>query len=69
MTRLNPRDGRRTDQQADAGQQPQAQPPDESIPPPNEVPGSPDNPLELGGTGWNYTLKRAGRSSPPTGAA
>jgi len=33
----------------------------ESIPPPNKVPGSPDNPLELGGTGWKYTLKRAGK--------
>jgi len=61
MTRLKPRDGRRTDQQADVGQQPQAQPPDESIPPPNKVPGSPDNPLELGGTGWKYTLKRAAK--------
>jgi membrane protein len=66
MTRLKPRDGRRTDQQADAGRQPQAQPPqaqppDESIPPPNKVPGSPDNPLELGGTGWKYTLKRAAK--------
>jgi membrane protein len=35
--------------------------PDESIPPPNKVPGGPDNPLELGGTGWKYTLKRAGK--------
>jgi len=61
MTRLNSRDGRRTDQQLGAGQQPQAQPPDESIPPPNKVPGSPDNPLELGGTGWKYTLKRAAK--------
>ena len=25
------------------------------------MPGSPDNPLELGGTGWKYTLKRAGK--------
>lgn len=61
MTRLNARDGRRTDQQADAGRPPQARPPDESIPPPNKVPGSPDNPLELGGTGWKYTLKRAAK--------
>jgi membrane protein len=61
MTTLNPRHGRRTDQQAGAGQRPQAQQPDESIPPPNKVPGSPDNPLELGGTGWKYTLKRAGK--------
>ena len=33
----------------------------ESIPPPDKVPGSPDNPLELGGTGWRHTLKRAGK--------
>jgi membrane protein len=33
----------------------------ESIPPPDKVPGSPDNPLELGGTGWKHTLKRAGK--------
>ena len=25
------------------------------------MPGSPDNPLELGGTGWKYTLKRAAK--------
>ena len=25
------------------------------------MPGSPDNPLELGGTGWKHTLKRAGK--------
>jgi membrane protein len=61
MTTLNPRDGRRTDQQAGAGQQSQAQRSGESIPPPDKVPGSPDNPLELGGTGWKYTLKRAGK--------
>src|SRR5690349_14691603 len=30
----------------------------ESIPPQNEVSGGPDNPLELGGTGWKNTLKR-----------
>ena len=33
----------------------------ESIPPPDKVPGGPDNPLELGRTGWKYTLKRAGK--------
>jgi len=33
----------------------------ESIPPPDKVPGSPDNPLELGGTDWKHTLKRAGK--------
>ena len=60
MTALNPRHGRGTDQQASAGQ-PRARPPEESIPPPNKVPGSPDNPLELGGTGWKYTLKRAAK--------
>ena len=31
------------------------------LPPPDKVPGSPDNPLELGGTGWKYTLKRAAK--------
>ena len=41
--------------QAPAGQA------EESIPPPDKVPGSPDNPLELGGTGWKHTLKRAGK--------
>src|SRR6201989_3030378 len=46
---------RNRDMQAPAGQ------PDESVPPPDKVPGSPDNPLELGGTGWKYTLKRAGK--------
>ena len=61
MTRLNPQDGRRADQLVGAGQRPQAQPPDDSIPPPNKVPGSPDNPLELGGTGWKYTLKRSAK--------
>ena len=61
MTRANPQDGRRADPLAGAGQRPQAQPPDDSIPPPNKVPGSPDNPLELGGTGWKYTLKRSGK--------
>ncbi len=35
--------------------------PDESIPPPDKVPGAPDTPLELGGTGWKYTLKRAAK--------
>ena len=49
--------------QAGDGQRTQAgQPtPEESIPPPDKVPGSPDNPLELGGTGWRYTLKRAAK--------
>jgi membrane protein len=60
MTRLNPRDGRRTGQRAAAVQPSRAQP-DESVPPPDKVPGSPDSPLGLGGTGWKYTLKRAGK--------
>jgi membrane protein len=41
--------------------QAQAEQAGESIPPPDKVPGSPDNPLELGGTGWRHTLKRAGK--------
>ena len=32
-----------------------------AIPPQNEVSGGPDTPLELGGTGWKNTLKRAGK--------
>jgi membrane protein len=31
----------------------------EAIPPRTEVEGGPDTPLELGGTGWKLTLKRA----------
>ena len=31
----------------------------EVIPPQRRAAGGPDNPLELGGTGWRYTLKRA----------
>jgi len=33
----------------------------ESIPPQNEVSGGPATPLELGGTGWKDTFKRAGK--------
>jgi membrane protein len=33
----------------------------ESIPPQNKVSGGPDTPLELGGTGWKNTLKRAAK--------
>jgi membrane protein len=33
----------------------------ETIPPQTEVSGGPDTPLELGGTGWGNTLKRAGK--------
>ena len=46
---------RSRDMQAPAGQ------PGEPVPPPDKVPGGPDTPLELGGTGWKYTLKRAGK--------
>jgi membrane protein len=34
---------------------------EETIPPQNEVSGGPDNPLELGETGWKNTIKRAGK--------
>jgi membrane protein len=33
----------------------------ESIPPQSQVSGGPQTPLELGGTGWKNTLKRAGK--------
>ncbi len=33
----------------------------QEIPPQTQVPGAPDNPLELGETGWRNTLKRAGK--------
>ena len=33
----------------------------ESIPPQSQVEGGPETPLELGGTGWKNTLKRAGK--------
>jgi membrane protein len=46
---------RNRDMQAPAGQ------PDEPVPPPDKVPGAPDTPLDLGGTGWKYTLKRAAK--------
>src|SRR5436190_1534218 len=42
-------------------QSPRNEPVGEAIPPQNEVSGGPDTPLELGGTGWKYTLKRAGK--------
>jgi membrane protein len=35
--------------------------PSEPIPPQTEASGGPDSPLELGGTGWKYTLKRTGK--------
>jgi membrane protein len=33
----------------------------ESIPPQSQLSGGPETPLELGGTGWKNTLKRAGK--------
>jgi membrane protein len=33
----------------------------ETIPPQSQVSGGPETPLELGGTGWKNTLKRAGK--------
>ena len=67
MTRANPRHGRPAGQAE--SQQARSGPTGESIPPQNEVSGGPQTPLELGGTGWKNTLKRAGRSSPATAAA
>jgi membrane protein len=70
MTALNPRRGRRARQaDKDGGgglareesREARDQERGESIPPQNEVPGGPDTPLELGGTGWKYTLKRTGK--------
>jgi membrane protein len=54
VTALNPRHGRSGGDEAGRDGT-------ESIPPPDKVPGGPDNPLELGRTGWKYTLKRAGK--------
>jgi membrane protein len=53
MTTVNPRQG-----QPGAGEAGQG---GEAIPPRSEVSGGPDTPLELGGTGWKNTLKRAGK--------
>jgi membrane protein len=71
MTALNPRRGRRADQanRDDAGQpardvqsrETRARDRGETIPPQNEASGGPDTPLELGGTGWKYILKRTGK--------
>jgi membrane protein len=55
MTRLNPRDGRPATE-GGAGRQGR-----ETIPPQSEVSGGPETPLELGGTGWKNTVKRAGK--------
>ncbi len=38
-----------------------SQPGDETIPPPSAVPGGPETPLQIGGTGWLNTLKRTGK--------
>jgi len=32
---------------------------EQEVPPPDKVPGAPDTPLELGGTGWRDLLKRS----------
>ena len=53
MTALNPRKGRPGGEAGRGGT--------ETIPPQKKASGGPDNPLELGGTGWKYTLKRAGK--------
>ncbi len=54
MTAPNQRQGRPGGVEADQQDM-------EPIPPQKDVSGGPDNPLELGGTGWKYTLKRAGK--------
>ncbi|MBV9093917.1 MAG: YihY/virulence factor BrkB family protein [Streptosporangiaceae bacterium] len=53
MTASNPRRGRHT--AADGAKS------TETIPPQNKVSGGPETPLELGGAGWKYTLKRTGK--------
>lgn len=47
----------------DGGQNPHRPPPPgtESIPPQAAVPGGPQTPLELGGTGWQNRLRRTGK--------
>ena len=55
MTAVNPRQGRPA-RDGEAG--PEGL---ESIPPQSQVQGGPETPLELGGTGWKNTLKRAGK--------
>ncbi len=55
MTTLNPRRGRHASE-GNAGRQGP-----ETIPPQSEVSGGPQTPLELGGTGWKNTVKRAGK--------
>jgi len=53
MTAVNPRQDRPATR-GEAG--PEGQ---ETIPPQSQVEGGPETPLELGGTGWKNTLKRA----------
>jgi membrane protein len=43
------------------GRQPPAHESQDSIPPQGKVPGAPETPLELGGTGWRNTLRRTGK--------
>jgi membrane protein len=45
-------------QQPDEPQEASGQP-DEALPPLSQVEGGPDNPLEIGATGWKNTLKRS----------
>ena len=73
MSLLKPKHRRSADSEEAAPQNSQT-PPDQdhdqdqdpgldqqTIPPQSQVSGGPDTPLELGGTGWKYTLKRTGK--------
>jgi len=71
MITLNPWRGRHADK-GDAGPQGRDQDtdqtkvqdtdqPSETIPPQSQVSGGPETPLDLGGTGWKNTFKRAGK--------
>jgi len=51
-----------------ASDQASPRPGSEAIPPQRSVEGGPDTPLELGGTGWRLTLKRAMKEFKATGA-
>ena len=59
MTALKPRHGRSAGQVG--SREARDRQAGESIPPQNEVSGGPQTPLELGGTGWKHTLKRAAK--------
>ena len=59
MTALKPRHGRSAGQVG--SREARDRQAGESIPPQNEVSGGPQTPLELGGTGWKYTFKRAAK--------